>query len=58
MPGALPSRVQPVGSGLFLGLALVRRGARAEEAIRLLRARCSAWALHDELFVAYLRRVW
>ncbi|MEU0050741.1 dual specificity protein phosphatase family protein [Streptomyces sp. NPDC006184] len=42
-------------SGLVIGHALVRRGERADEAIRLIRARRSAWALHNELFVAYLR---
>ncbi|MEU7426682.1 dual specificity protein phosphatase family protein [Streptomyces sp. NPDC048362] len=42
-------------SGLVIGHALTRRGHSAEEAIRLIRARRSAWALHNELFVEYLR---
>jgi hypothetical protein len=33
----------------------VRRGHSAEEAIRLIRSRRSPWALHNELFVEYLR---
>ncbi|MEU9386879.1 protein phosphatase [Streptomyces sp. NPDC048279] len=42
-------------SGLVIAQALVHRGHTADEAIRLVRARRSPWALHNELFVAYLR---
>ncbi|MEU0332549.1 dual specificity protein phosphatase family protein [Streptomyces sp. NPDC006193] len=42
-------------SGLVVAHALVQRGHPADEAIRLIRARRSAWALHNELFVEYLR---
>ncbi|MER6344034.1 protein-tyrosine phosphatase family protein [Streptomyces sp. NPDC001595] len=42
-------------SGLVVGHALVRQGRSAEEAIRLIRARRSPWALHNDLFVDYLR---
>ncbi|MFF4896737.1 protein phosphatase [Streptomyces sp. NPDC001068] len=42
-------------SGLVVAQALVHRGRTAEEAIRLVRSRRSPWALHNELFVAYLR---
>lgn len=42
-------------SGLVVAHALVRRGHSAEEAIRLIRARRSPWALHNDLFVDYLR---
>ncbi|MFI1162801.1 dual specificity protein phosphatase family protein [Streptomyces sp. NPDC020801] len=42
-------------SGLVVAHALVRQGRSADEAIRLIRARRSPWALHNELFVAYLR---
>ncbi|RPE40732.1 dual specificity protein phosphatase-like protein [Streptomyces sp. Ag109_O5-1] len=42
-------------SGLVVAQALVHQGRTAEEAIRLVRARRSPWALHNELFVAYLR---
>ncbi|MEU6478424.1 dual specificity protein phosphatase family protein [Streptomyces sp. NPDC047017] len=42
-------------SGLVVAHALVRRGRSADEAIRLIRARRSPWALHNELFVEYLR---
>ncbi|MFF4865976.1 protein phosphatase [Streptomyces sp. NPDC001231] len=42
-------------SGLVVAHALVRQGRTAEEAIRLIRARRSPWALHNELFVDYLR---
>ncbi len=42
-------------SGLVVAHALVRRGAAAEEAIRLIRSRRSPWALHNELFVEYVR---
>ncbi|MFD5628125.1 MULTISPECIES: dual specificity protein phosphatase family protein [unclassified Streptomyces] len=42
-------------SGLVVGHALMRAGHTADEAIRLMRSRRSPWALHNELFVAYLR---
>lgn len=42
-------------SGLVVAHALVRRGHSTDEAIRLIRARRSPWALHNELFVEYLR---
>ncbi len=42
-------------SGLVVAHTLMRRGAGADEAVRLIRARRSPWALHNELFVAYLR---
>lgn len=42
-------------SGLVVAHALTRRGHSAEEAIRLIRSRRSPWALHNELFVEYLR---
>ncbi|MEG3630493.1 protein-tyrosine phosphatase family protein [Streptomyces poriticola] len=42
-------------SGLVVGHTLVRRGGTAEEAIRLIRSRRSPWALHNDLFVEYLR---
>ncbi|MFF9407049.1 dual specificity protein phosphatase family protein [Streptomyces anandii] len=42
-------------SGLVVAHSLVRRGLTASEAIRLIRARRSPWALHNELFVDYLR---
>ncbi|WP_037673994.1 dual specificity protein phosphatase family protein [Streptomyces griseus] len=42
-------------SGLVVAHALARRGHSAEEAIRLIRSRRSPWALHNELFVEYLR---
>lgn len=42
-------------SGLVVAHALVQRGGAPDEAVRLIRARRSAWALHNELFVAYLR---
>jgi hypothetical protein len=42
-------------SGLVVAQALVRQGHSAEEAIRLIRSRRSPWALHNELFVEYLR---
>lgn len=42
-------------SGLVIAHALVDRGHSAEEAIRLIRSRRSPWALHNELFVDYLR---
>ncbi|MFJ2306045.1 protein phosphatase [Streptomyces sp. NPDC087787] len=42
-------------SGLVVAHALVRQGRSSDEAIRLIRARRSPWALHNELFVDYLR---
>ncbi|MER6569738.1 protein phosphatase [Streptomyces sp. NPDC001093] len=43
-------------SGLVVAHALAQRGhAPPDEVIRLIRARRSAWALHNELFVEYLR---
>ncbi|MFE6284541.1 dual specificity protein phosphatase family protein [Streptomyces sp. NPDC057877] len=42
-------------SGLVVAHALMRRGRSAEEAVRLIRARRSPWALHNDLFVEYLR---
>ncbi|MEV6173080.1 dual specificity protein phosphatase family protein [Streptomyces sp. NPDC051954] len=42
-------------SGLVVAHTLVRRGCSTEEAIRLIRTRRSPWALHNELFVEYLR---
>jgi protein-tyrosine phosphatase len=42
-------------SGLVIAHALVRGGRSAEEAIRTIRARRSPWALHNDLFVDYLR---
>ncbi|MEU2774546.1 protein phosphatase [Streptomyces sp. NPDC007162] len=42
-------------SGLVVAGTLLYRGCTADEAIRLVRARRSPWALHNELFVAYLR---
>ena len=42
-------------SGLVVGHTLMRRGHSADEAIRLIRSRRSPWALHNELFVEYLR---
>ncbi|MFI9807439.1 protein phosphatase [Streptomyces sp. NPDC052301] len=42
-------------AGLVVAQALVQRGRGVEEAVRLIRARRSAWALHNELFVEYLR---
>jgi protein-tyrosine phosphatase len=42
-------------SGLLVAHALVQRGHTAEQAIRLIRSRRSPWALHNELFVDYLR---
>ncbi|CAM5467095.1 protein-tyrosine phosphatase family protein [Streptomyces griseomycini] len=42
-------------SGLVVAHALMRRGSTAEAAIRLIRSRRSRWALHNELFVDYLR---
>ncbi|ANH93411.1 MULTISPECIES: dual specificity protein phosphatase family protein [unclassified Streptomyces] len=42
-------------SGLVVGHALMLRGSGADEAIGLIRARRSPWALHNELFADYLR---
>jgi protein-tyrosine phosphatase len=42
-------------SGLVVAHALIRQGRSADEAIRLIRTRRSPWALHNELFVAYLK---
>lgn len=42
-------------SGLVVAHSLVRDGHSAEDAIRLIRSRRSPWALHNELFVEYLR---
>ncbi|AVV40500.1 dual specificity protein phosphatase family protein [Streptomyces sp. ID05-04B] len=42
-------------SGLVVAHALVLRGRSADDAIRLIRSRRSPWALHNELFVEYLR---
>ncbi|MFE9763482.1 protein phosphatase [Streptomyces sp. NPDC005808] len=42
-------------SGLVVGHALMRAGHSADESIRLIRSRRSPWALHNELFVEYLR---
>ncbi|MFI7503614.1 protein phosphatase [Streptomyces sp. NPDC049687] len=42
-------------SGLVVGHTLMRRGHSADESIRLIRSRRSPWALHNELFVEYLR---
>ncbi|MEZ3177811.1 dual specificity protein phosphatase family protein [Streptomyces pimonensis] len=42
-------------SGLVVAHALMRQGGTAEAAIRLIRSRRSPWALHNDLFVDYLR---
>ncbi|NNN35049.1 protein phosphatase [Streptomyces sp. S3(2020)] len=42
-------------SGLVIAHALIRSGRSAEEAIRTIRSRRSPWALHNDLFVDYLR---
>jgi protein-tyrosine phosphatase len=42
-------------SGLVIAHALVQQGEPADQAIQLIRARRSDWALHNELFVEYLR---
>ncbi|MFE2824400.1 dual specificity protein phosphatase family protein [Streptomyces sp. NPDC059271] len=42
-------------SGLVVAHALVLAGHSADDAIRLIRARRSPWALHNQLFVEYLR---
>ncbi|QKW23704.1 dual specificity protein phosphatase family protein [Kitasatospora sp. NA04385] len=41
-------------SGLVVAQALVELGLGTAEAVRLVRARRSPWALHNELFVEYL----
>ena len=41
-------------SGLVIAHALISAGRTADDAIRLIRSRRSAWALHNELFVEYL----
>lgn len=42
-------------SGLVVAHALALSGYTADDAIRLIRARRSPWALHNQLFVEYLR---
>ncbi|MFC4504060.1 MULTISPECIES: protein-tyrosine phosphatase family protein [Streptomyces] len=42
-------------SGLVVAHTLMRRGHSADDAVRLIRSRRSPWALHNELFVEYLR---
>jgi protein-tyrosine phosphatase len=42
-------------SGLVVAQSLIREGRSPDEAIRLIRSRRSPWALHNELFVEYLR---
>ncbi|MER5719840.1 protein phosphatase [Streptomyces sp. NPDC002132] len=42
-------------SGLVVAHALMLRGESADAAIRLIRSRRSSWALHNELFVEYLK---
>ncbi|MDQ0959168.1 protein-tyrosine phosphatase [Streptomyces sp. B4I13] len=42
-------------SGLVVAHALMLQGRSADDAIRLIRSRRSPWALHNELFVEYLR---
>jgi protein-tyrosine phosphatase len=42
-------------SALVVAHALTLAGHTADDAIRLIRARRSPWALHNELFVEYLR---
>jgi protein-tyrosine phosphatase len=42
-------------SGLVIAHTLIRRSHSTEQAIRLIRSRRSPWALHNELFVDYLR---
>ncbi|WP_345660262.1 protein-tyrosine phosphatase family protein [Streptomyces venetus] len=42
-------------SGLVVAHALMRQGRSADAAIRLIRDRRSPWALHNDLFVDYLR---
>jgi protein-tyrosine phosphatase len=42
-------------AGIVVAHALMHRGMTTDAAIRLIRARRSSWALHNELFVEYLR---
>ncbi|SBT95432.1 Dual specificity phosphatase, catalytic domain [Streptomyces sp. DI166] len=42
-------------SALVVAQTLMRRGHSADAAIRLIRSRRSPWALHNDLFVEYLR---
>jgi protein-tyrosine phosphatase len=42
-------------SGLVVAHALINAGHTADEAIRLIRNRRSRWALHNDLFVEYLK---
>ncbi|MGW5230942.1 protein-tyrosine phosphatase family protein [Streptomyces nodosus] len=42
-------------SGLVIAHALVRAGHSTDDAIGMIRARRGPWALHNELFVDYLR---
>ncbi|MFJ3232691.1 protein phosphatase [Streptomyces sp. NPDC086787] len=42
-------------SGLVIAHALVDRGRSADDAIGLIRTHRSPWALHNDLFVEYLR---
>ncbi|KPI01181.1 Dual specificity protein phosphatase [Actinobacteria bacterium OK074] len=42
-------------SGLVVAHALILAGHSADDAIRLIRSRRGPWALHNELFVEYLR---
>ncbi|MET8631377.1 protein-tyrosine phosphatase family protein [Streptomyces sp. NPDC004096] len=42
-------------SGLVVAHTLIRAGHPADEAIRMIRARRGPWALHNQLFVEYLR---
>ena len=43
-------------SGLVVALALIKRGYRPDDAIRLLRERRSSWVLCNPAFVDYLKR--
>ncbi|MFJ4688826.1 protein phosphatase [Streptomyces sp. NPDC091377] len=42
-------------SGLVVAQALLHQGHSPDQAIRLIRTRRSPWALHNDLFVEYLR---
>ncbi|MET8828233.1 protein phosphatase [Streptomyces sp. NPDC004610] len=42
-------------SGLVVAQALTHQGHSPDRAIRLIRARRSPWALHNDLFVEYMR---
>ncbi|GAA3798411.1 dual specificity protein phosphatase family protein [Streptomyces phyllanthi] len=42
-------------SGLVVAQSLIRTGRSPDEAIHLIRSRRSPWALHNDLFVEYLR---